>query len=387
MKSVVVVGAGLAGLTTALYLERAGIEVQVLEASDRVGGRVATDNIDGYLCDRGFQVINPNYSEIKRLSLLDDLNFKEIFTDLRIVDDQSELKVGLSHPMKSWNVASVKEKLSFLKFLAQGGNQTVSFGNKGQTFPNLYSNVLAPFLAGVFLTNPDEIRSDFANRIIRSFILGRPGIPEYGVAQFAERLAAEVSNISLNATVHEIKDGTVTGEFGNIKADAVVIASDSTTAAQLLDLQDVSKVLSSTTWYHSVDSELSDSNYLAAVKNSPIVNSVDISSVSRAYAPSGKHLVSTTCLSNISESEIRKELSRIWKAETTKWDLVAKYDIKQSLPFRNQNGGIDLPSKISDGVYVVGDHRNLPSQNGAMRSGRLAALEIIKASERELPAP
>jgi glycine/D-amino acid oxidase-like deaminating enzyme len=380
MKSVVVVGAGLAGLTTALYLERAGLEVQVLEASDRVGGRVATDNIDGFLCDRGFQVINPNYSEIKRLSLLDDLNFKEIFTDLRIVDRHSELKVGLSHLIATWGVASLKEKFFFLKFLAQGGKPTLSFGQASGYFPDLYSRVLAPFLAGVFLTNPDEIRSDIANQIIRSFILGRPGVPELGVGQFSERLAAEVSNISLNATVHEIKEGTVSGEFGNLKADAIVIASDSTTAAQLLDLQDVSKILGSTTWYHSIEAELADSNHLAAVKNSPIVNSVVISKVCQAYAPTGKHLVSTTCLANISESEIRKELSRIWKAETTKWDLVAKYDIKQSLPFRNQNGAIDLPSKISDGVYVVGDHRNLPSQNGAMRSGRLAALEIIKAN-------
>jgi len=380
MKSVVVVGAGLAGLTTALYLERAGFEVRVLEASDRVGGRVATDNIDGYLCDRGFQVINPNYSEIRRLSLLDDLNFKEIFTNLKIVDGESDQRFGISHPLATWGVASLKEKISFLKFLSQGGNRIVSFGEASRSFPKLYSKVLAPFLAGVFLTNPDEIRSDIATRIIRSFILGRPGIPEFGVGQFSERLAAEVSNISVNATVHEIKDGTVSGEFGNLKADAIIIATDSTTAAQLLDLHDVSKVLSSTTWYHSVEAELSDSDHLAAVKSSPIVNSVVISRVSKAYAPIGKYLVSTTCLVNISESEIRKELSRIWKSETNKWDLVAKYDIKQSLPFRNQNGDIDLPSKISDGVYVVGDHRNIPSQNGAMRSGRLAALEIIKAS-------
>jgi phytoene dehydrogenase-like protein len=65
-KSVVVVGAGLAGLTCAIYLQRSGANVTVLESSDRAGGRVKTDSVNGFLFDQGFQVINPNYSEIKR---------------------------------------------------------------------------------------------------------------------------------------------------------------------------------------------------------------------------------------------------------------------------------------------------------------------------------
>ena len=65
MARVAVVGAGLAGLTAAIYLQRNGADVTVFESSDRVGGRVASDLIDGFICDRGFQVINPSYSEIR----------------------------------------------------------------------------------------------------------------------------------------------------------------------------------------------------------------------------------------------------------------------------------------------------------------------------------
>ena len=57
----VVIGAGLAGLSAALTLQEAGAEVTVLESSDRVGGRVASDLIDGFILDRGFQLINLNY--------------------------------------------------------------------------------------------------------------------------------------------------------------------------------------------------------------------------------------------------------------------------------------------------------------------------------------
>ena len=58
VKKVVVIGAGLAGLSAAITLENEGVSVTVLESSDRPGGRVSSDVIDGFICDRGFQLIN-----------------------------------------------------------------------------------------------------------------------------------------------------------------------------------------------------------------------------------------------------------------------------------------------------------------------------------------
>jgi glycine/D-amino acid oxidase-like deaminating enzyme len=70
MPGVVIVGAGLAGLVCAQDLSRAGVEVTVLEASDRVGGRVRTDAVDGFLLDRGFQILLTAYPQVrKRLDL------------------------------------------------------------------------------------------------------------------------------------------------------------------------------------------------------------------------------------------------------------------------------------------------------------------------------
>lgn len=50
---VAVVGAGIAGVSLAHRLRRAGLEVRVFEASDRVGGRMATLRRDGYTVDEG----------------------------------------------------------------------------------------------------------------------------------------------------------------------------------------------------------------------------------------------------------------------------------------------------------------------------------------------
>jgi phytoene dehydrogenase-like protein len=71
---VVIVGAGLAGLTCAQDLTRAGIECLMLEASDGVGGRVRTDAIDGFLLDRGFQILLTAYPQVQQRLDLDALD-------------------------------------------------------------------------------------------------------------------------------------------------------------------------------------------------------------------------------------------------------------------------------------------------------------------------
>ena len=98
----------------------------------------------------------------------------------------------------------------------------------------------------------------------------------------------------------------------------------------MLDLGEIPKTLSSTTWYHATGEELADDNYLALDPKSPIVNSLVISKVSKDYAPAGINLISSTTLAPISESEVRKELSKFWKCDTRNWDLAARYEIKQS---------------------------------------------------------
>jgi hypothetical protein len=375
-KSVVVVGAGLAGLTCAIYLQRSGANVTVLESSDRAGGRVKTDSVNGFLFDQGFQVINPSYSEIKRLNALSGLEFREIFNNLRIIEGDDEIKVGLGHLAKTMTIGSISEKLALVKFLLSS-SRNKEFGESSEKFQSIYSQVLSPFLRGVFLTNPDHVRADIASEIMRSFVFGRPGVPQGGVGKFSEKLAEQVMDLRLNARVDEVAKGSVRGNFGKFDCDEVVVATDLTTAAQMLDLGEIPKILSSTTWYHSTNQEISDANYLALDPKSPMANSLVISKVSDSYAPAGINLVSSTTLAPISESEVRKELSKIWKCDTRNWDLAARYEIKQSLPLRTDLEDLNRNPKISDGIFIAGDHRSVPSQNGAMRSGRQAALAII----------
>ena len=77
---VAIIGGGLAGLACAKTLLEHGISCTVLESTDKVGGRVKTDCVDGFLLDHGFQVFLTAYPEAQRLLDYDTLTLKPFFS-------------------------------------------------------------------------------------------------------------------------------------------------------------------------------------------------------------------------------------------------------------------------------------------------------------------
>ena len=371
----IVVGAGLAGLTAVRELEKSGRSVLLLEATDSVGGRVKSDFIDGFICDRGFQVINPKYPEVIKSGVIKSLDFKYISGQIRLADYKR--KVGYSFATFSSQFGSVSEKVNLLKFLANPrvSNQK-SFGDYAQSFPTLYERVLKPFLTGVFLNDPKVIAADVAQEILRSFVKSLPGIPAGGVGQFSQALASTVANLKLNERVEAVKEGKVITNGGQYSCKYVVVATDPTTAAQLISGISLPKMFESTTAYFATTELPKDGKNLAISSISKLVNSIVISQVSPKYAPAGQHLVSATSLSPITESVFRKELASIWQVNTQRWQYVANYEIKQSLPAHLPGQNRSRNQFVTDGIYLAGDHMATPSQQGAMKSGYLAAREI-----------
>jgi hypothetical protein len=104
-----------------------------------------------------------------------------------------------------------------------------------------------------------------------------------------------------------------------------------------------------------------------------VINSVVISDISKNYAPTGTHLVSTTTGLNITESDVRRHLAIIWSVPTHDWQLIAKYEIPTALPIQNPGRGLSQDLRINDRLFVIGDHRMVPSKQGALFSGRLVS--------------
>jgi phytoene dehydrogenase-like protein len=380
---VLIVGAGLAGLNAAIHLEAASVDVTVIEASDRAGGRVASDVIDGFTCDRGFQLINAQYPALQELNVLKELDFIEAPRVIEVSLGDRRHVIGDPRQVP-WTVldkatGTISEKLALLRFIASRPKPGQSIGQALRSTGTCYERVLRPFLQGVFLTDPDNVDSIYGHSIIKSFINGKPGVPRNGVGELSKALAQRVSNIVYNTRVDGLDLTSVHTNNATYTANKILVATDATTATQLLDLTEVPRMAGCITWYHAVSENPSGNGRLIVdgQRRGPIINSVVMSDISSSYAPKGQHLISTTTDLNVTESDVRRHLAIMWGTSTHEWQFIAKYEIPAALPIHNVGRVLSQSMKINDHHFVAGDHRTVPSQQGALFSGRLAAQLIL----------
>ena len=371
----IVIGAGLSGLTASRQLEKHGKSVLLLEATNQVGGRVKSDVVDGYICDRGFQVINPKYPQVAKSGVINQLDFKKISSKIRI--NELNLNIGYSLGSLSNRIGSVSEKLRFLNFVfSKKVSNSKEFGIYVSRFSNLYQDVLEPFLSGVVLSDPRQLAADVVQEILQSFVKSLPGVPALGVGEFPKALAKPIKNIAYSEKVERITGNCVWTSKRSYKARFIVVATDSISAAKLVTNLRAPGILTSTTTYYSTDEQLTNPKNLVVSKHSKLVNSIVISEVSKKYAPIGKHLISATSLTNITEKEFQIELGKLWHTNTNSWESVARYEIQHSLPLHLPGKKKVSQLQINDWLFVIGDHMAIPSQQGAMQTGELVANKI-----------
>jgi phytoene dehydrogenase-like protein len=380
---VLIVGAGLAGLSAAIHLEAAGVEVTVIESSDRAGGRVASDVIDGFICDRGFQLINAQYPALQELNVIRELDFIEAprVIEVSLGDRRHVIGDPRQVPWTALNTATgtIPEKIALLRFIASRPKPGQSIGQALRNTGTCYERVLRPFLQGVFLTDPDNVDALYGHSIIKSFVSGRPGVPRSGVGELSKALVKRVSNIVYETRVDGIEQRSVHTNNGTYTANKILIATDATTATQLLGLTEVPRMAGCITWYHADAVNPSGSGRLVVdgQRRGPIINSVVMSDISSSYAPANQHLISTTTDLNVTESDVRRHLAILWGVDTYAWQFIAKYEIPAALPIHNVGRALSQSMKINEHHFVAGDHRTVPSQQGALFSGRLAAQLIL----------
>jgi phytoene dehydrogenase-like protein len=383
---VLIIGAGLAGLSAAIALQEAGRDVRIIESSDRPGGRVTSDVIDGFICDRGFQLINSNYPALVELDVMKDVDFIKAprVIEVALGNDRRALGDPRVAPWTALDKATgtIPEKLSLLRFLMATPRENQSVEDVLKPSGTTYVRALRPFLQGVFLTDPKNVDARYGQSIVKSFVTGAPGVPRKGVAELSKALAARVKQISYGVQADSLEANVAHTSAGDFRASTVIVATDATTATQLLGLHEVPRMAGCITWYHAVSINPSGNGRLVVdgQNRGPIINSVVMSDISSSYAPQGQHLVSTTTDLGATESDVRRHLAIIWGISTHDWQLIAKYEIPAALPIQSVGRALTQTVQISDNVYVVGDHRAVPSQQGALFSGRVAAELILNQS-------
>ncbi len=399
---VVVVGAGLAGLTCARELVRIGLEVVVLERSDGVGGRVRTDVVDGFRCDRGFQLVNPAYPALQELVDVEALDLRQFAAGaalagergLTVVADPRRSPAYLARTLRSgyvrpgelsrlgaWAAPSLG---SVRKLLAQEDTSLAASLDAAGVHGRVREDIFEPFFTGVLAEDRGETSATFARLLVRSFALGTPGVPALGMGELPAQIAAEVPGLVLGAEVAAVErhgaGWRVSTEGATYDARAVVVATDPHAAAALADLGASRMKGLVTTWF-AVDEPPTDLDLLVLdpARSGPVVNTAVMSNVAPDYAPAGRHLVQATTLDGPrrgAERSVREHLGRIYRTDTSGWEVVVTHHVPHALPHQEPGVSLRQPVDLGEGRFVAGDHRDTASIQGALVSGRRTAAAV-----------
>jgi phytoene dehydrogenase-like protein len=417
---VVVVGAGLAGLACARELGARGLPVQVLEASDGVGGRVRTDRVDGFLLDRGFQVLLAGYPEAQAQLDLEALDLRPFYPGAIVQRDGHAVTVGdpRRHPVAALGalrgglatpvdgVAMARLLLRSRRLLREGldrdgtpgdGQSTAAALRDAGLSDRIVDGFLRPFLTGITLDAELAVSARFMHFVLGSFVAGPTVVPAAGMQAIPEQLAAglPLGTVRLGTRVVDVAGDAVTLTGGvRVDAAAVVVAVDGPQAARLLPGLPAPGSLSSTAvWFDAPASPTAGRPVLVldgdAGRTGPVNNVAVLSDVAPGYAPAGRALVNASLPSGRGEAfddealdaAIRAQLRGWFGTAVDGWNRLRIDRIAHAQP-RQDPGTLDPPQRPvrrDAGVWVCGDHRDTASINGALASGRRTGVEVAVA--------
>jgi phytoene dehydrogenase-like protein len=234
-------------------------------------------------------------------------------------------------------------------------------------------------LAGVLAEDDLSSSARMAAFLVRAFVRGTPGLPVGGMQAVPEQLAAQLrtGSLRLRTAARRLRGTTVETDAGTIECSAVIVATDAVCAAELLGgAAPAMKGL--TTYYHLVDRPPSESRYLHvdAARSGPVVNTAAVSAAAPSYAPIGQTLIASTVLGvqgDDLEPMVREHAARILGNAPAGWQYVTSYPVRRALPTHRPGQPLRQSVTVGEGVFIAGDHRDTPSIQGALVSGRRAA--------------
>lgn len=392
----VVVGAGLAGLAAARVLHEAGHDVHVVEASDAVGGRVRTDEVDGFRLDRGFQVILTAYPELAR-------QFDMAALDLRAFDPGALVWMkGRGHvvsdpfrrpstlvstalapvgsPFDKARIALLRRRVRHGRAadLLRGSDVTTRQELEREGFsPTMMQRFFRPLVGGIQL-DPDLTASRrMFDVIFRMLADGDAAVPAFGMQRLPEQLAARLApgSLHLSTEVRAVAPRMVTlADGSSIAARSVIVATEGPVASRLVTIPDV-RSRSVSCVYFDAPQPPTDSRFIVldGDGHGPVLNVAVMSNVSPHYAPNGRHLVAAALPGVVDgdlESVARSQLTTMFGSSVAAWRHLRTYRIPHGQPDQSPPFSPKKKVALGDGLFVCGDHRDTASIQGALFSGR-----------------
>lgn len=407
MNDVIIVGAGLAGLTCARRLHEAGAACRVFEAADEVGGRVRTDEVEGFRLDHGFQVLLTAYPEAKRWLDYAALDLRPFEPGSRVWcggDGWQEVADPFRSPEKLWatmsaRVGTLKDKLRIASWQRSSGDgqwedlfsrpeTTVREALEAREFsPMMIERFLRPWLGGVFFDPQLGASSRMLEFVFRMFADGDTAVPRLGMGEIPRQLAAGLpeGTVRTGTPVSRVYAGGVTLESGEeLAARHVVLATDGFAASRLSpEVVEPEWRAGVTVYFDAEHGPVRSPVLVLNGTGSGLINSVvEMSAVSPDLAPRGRALLSVTVLGDPAMPDeqladaLRGEAAGWFGDEARDWRPLKVHRIRRALPAM-ASVGIPEPLRTQAGTWLCGDHAATASIQGAMQSGRITADAIL----------
>ncbi|MGA1593271.1 MAG: NAD(P)/FAD-dependent oxidoreductase [Ilumatobacteraceae bacterium] len=402
-RPVVVVGAGLAGLACAVELRRCGIEAIIVEASDGVGGRVRTDVVDGFLLDRGFQVMLTAYPELHRQFDVGALELPAFDPGAVVMHRQRPTVVAdpfraprdLLSTVAAGTVRRIGTPADLIALarlrlrlrsphpsrLLTGRDRPTSEHLRELGFSNGFIEAfLRPLVGGIQLDPSLTTSSRMFDIIMRMLLDGDAAVPASGMGAVPAQLAARLpeGTIHLGAPVRSVSAGGVRVDSGEVQASRVVVATEGPEAARLLGGREVGSRPVGCVYFASDEAPMDRRLIvLAGDSDGPALNVAVMSNVAPTYAPTGRHLIAAALPGETISSETveatRRQLRGWWGGRVDSWEVLSTYSIAHGQPDQSTPLHPRRPVRREDGIFVCGDHRDTGSIQGALHSGRRCA--------------
>lgn len=402
---VIVVGAGIAGLTAAAQLAEAGVAVLVVEAASRIGGRAATDVVSGFTVDRGFHLLSSG--EHGRNPAL-DLGFFAPGVDIQFEGRRRRFgssanggqggRGSLRTPLGS--PADRSRQVGWLQRLASSSKEGILAGMEKPAAeliaelglsPHVTDGFLRPYLAAFTAESELSLSARAAELALRQLVRDRWCLPAHGIAELPRQLANRLppGAIRLGAEVLMVAaDGVVTGEEV-LRSVAVVVATNPATAVELLPGLREPKMRAVTTFHHVADLEPRSPTspepavIIDADPASPVSRTAAVSHAVPSHSPDARALIATNVLGHGGsrtgelEAAVRLRLGELYGADSASWECLAAHHFPHAVPAMNAPHNFRRPVRLIHGIYVCGDHRGTAGIDGAIESGHRAARSVL----------
>jgi phytoene dehydrogenase-like protein len=407
---VIIVGAGLAGLCCARVLHQAGIPFSILEASDGVGGRVRTDRVEGFLLDRGFQVLQTAYPEAQAILDYRDLDLKPFYPGVLVYYDGRLHRVGdpLRQPQHFFAtlfspVGTLADKLRVARLrrrVSQGSIEdlfrrpetSILAALKAQGFSDrMIDSFFRPFFSTVFFDRELASSSRMFEFVFRMLAAGDTALPARGMGVIPAQLADSLPTgaIRTGTPVAKVEEGKVVLASGEeIPAQAVVLATDGSETARLLGENKPFATVDCACLYFTANKPpVAEPILVLDGENAgPVSNLAVVSNVAPSYAPPGQSLIQATIVGNpeISDQDLeaqsRAQLTRWFGPEVVDWRLLRIYRITKALPDQTPPtpDPLSQPVQVSSWLFPCGEFRSLSSIHWAMVSGRRTGEAVVR---------